>query len=560
MTANGKAVSRRDLLKAGAAGAALLGLGGRTALSTAASAGNGAPNIIVILVDDMGFSDIGCYGGEIPTPNIDSLADRGVRFTRFYNSARCAPTRASIMTGLHPHQADHAGNRGILPENVVTVPECLRDLGYQTYMTGKWHLNSVQREVDGKQKLVFAEGSRPLDRGFDRFYGAMEGWNPYTAPQAEKFIYEGNEQLQSLPSDWYCTTAFTDKALEFVERGDSGKPFFLYLAYNAPHWPLQAPEELIRKYLPLYESGWDVMRENRFRRQKEMEMFPADLPLSPRDEQIVAWEEALVNNDWWDPLLNPPWQKEQKPVPEEFRNPQTNKADWVRRMATYAAVMELVDRNVGRLVNGLRQRGELDNTLIMFLSDNGACPEGGRSPNYYGTYLYPWACASNTPYRKYKSRVHEGGIITPFIASWPAALPAGAWNHARIAQTKDILPTLLEAAGGSYPRQFGGHAIQSVEGRSFLRACADPEQVDNEAVHFWEHAGNCAVREGRWKALYDTGWVPMDMDVERRWYLYDLESDPFETHDLAAQRPKVLSELVERYRGWAGRVGAHSPG
>ncbi len=499
------------------------------------------PNIVLILLDDMGFSDIGCYGAEIGTPNLDGLAERGVRHTQFYNCARCCPTRASALTGLYPHQAGigymEPTNRynkglmdnrptpqyqGFLNRNCVTIAEVLRTAGYQTLMTGKWHVGG-------------GEGQRPLQRGFDRYYGIIGGACNYWRPGG-KTLRHGDEPVTNLPGDFYTTDYFTRYAVRFIEEADPGRPFFLYVAYNAPHWPLHAwPEDIVR-YAGNYTKGWDELRENRLARQKRLGLFGRGLKLSPRDEESYPWEDE----------------------------PDKQRMDL--KMAVYAAMIDRVDQGVGHLLDALRRKGIEKNTLIMFLSDNGGCAEPlgrekedepGPEDSYVG-YLLPWANASNTPFRLFKHWVHEGGIATPFIACWPDAIGGGALNRRQIGHVKDIMPTCLEAAGAEYPETFQGNAIRPLEGKSLLHSLLDPRSARNEPV-YWEHEGNRAIRDGRWKlTCYYNEDHEFNVGTGKRtgrWELYDIQADRTELSNSAETQPGVVRGLLARYEAWEERVG-----
>ncbi|MCA9088116.1 MAG: arylsulfatase [Planctomycetaceae bacterium] len=488
------------------------------------------PNIVVILVDDMGWSDISCYGGEIPTPNIDALANNGLRFTQFYNTGRCCPTRASLLTGQYSHQVGigdmtgdkgpkHPGYRGFLNHDCVTLGEVLRPAGYATLTTGKWHVGHKDPSM------------RPLQRGFDRYYGVPEGGGFYYRPKKGRSILLDNDVLytaaQLPPEDWYTTDAWTDFGLKFVNEAiDAKRPFLLYLAHNAPHFPLQAPDADIERYRGQYMAGWDDLRAARFARQKEMGLISADWGMSPRPDAVVAWE-SLSN-------------KEQR--------------DFDQIMAIYAAVMDRMDQSVGRLVQGLKERGVLDNTLILFMSDNGGTAEGGPRGRMNGThpgdadsdvyYGQPWATLSNTPFRRYKMHNHEGGIATPLIAHWPQQIKAAGELRHQVCHVIDIMPTLVEVSGAAYPSERAGHSIYPMEGVSLLPAFRN-EQLSDRPL-FWEHEGAAAVRDGDWK-LVRAG-------AKSDWELYNLITDRTELHNLADQHPERARQLKQQWLAWAERV------
>jgi len=497
------------------------------------------PNIILIMADDMGFSDLGCYGSEIATPNLDSLAGRGVRFTQFYNCARCCPTRASLLTGLYPHQAGigymEPSNRynrpaieklrlpqyqGFLNDRCLTIAEALRPAGYQTFMSGKWHVGALP-------------GQRPLDRGFDRFFGILAGASSYWKPDP-KNVYDGKEPANSLPKDFYATDYYARYAAKFIEERDRGRPFFLYLAFTAPHWPLEAWPEDIQRYRGRYRIGWDELRRRRFARQIELGLFPPPVKLTPRHPDSY------------------PWEKEK------------NQDNMDLRMAVYGAMIERMDRGIGLVLETLRKTGQEENTLVVFLSDNGACAEPYRRSEDKGlghaAQLLPWANASNTPFRLFKHWVHEGGIASPLIVSWPARIRGGTINRKWVGHVMDLLPTFLEAAGAKYPSSHGGRPIQALEGRSMLPALRDPNAIRKGAI-YWEHEGNRATRDGRWKLVSYYNEIHEEINrvgTGRRtgpWELYDLEADRTEQNNLAQEQPRRLRAMIDRYRAWERRAG-----
>lgn len=495
------------------------------------------PNIIVIMVDDMGYSDVGCFGGEIPTPNIDGLAENGVRYTNFYNTARSCPTRASLVTGLYPHQVgigsmsedaedftrekSHQdqgiyGYRGALNRNCVTFAEVLKTAGYHTYMTGKWHLGLM-----GQEKW-------PLQRGFDRFYGILAGATSYFRPQGGRGLTLDNTRLEPPQQPYYTTDAFTDYALEFIRSNEGdGKPFFLYLAYNAPHWPLHAKEQDIRQFVDTYTQGWEKTRKERYERMVE-------LGIVDKNWGLAEWE----NRSW-----------------EQLTERQRSESAY--RMAVYAAQISCVDQNVGKLVDYLKKRGELDHTLIIFLADNGACAEnysesgGGRfefinDPSKSGVISYgkPWAQVSNTPFRKYKVRAYEGGISTCFIMSWPERLAQYSGGIRRnTCFLPDIMATLVDVSGAAYPTTFhGGEPIHPMVGKSMLPTVYEPDTELHESI-YGEHQRNCYVRWKQWKAVKDAEGLS--------WELYDIEADRSERNNLAEKHPEVLYQLQKQWIDWA---------
>ncbi|MCX7014255.1 MAG: arylsulfatase, partial [Candidatus Sumerlaeota bacterium] len=416
----------------------------KSADNAAMASGTNRPNLLIILADDLGFADIGCYGGQIPTPALDRLAAHGLRFSQFYNTARCCPSRASLLTGLHPHQAgiglmsedprwklapdSPPGYRRRLNRNCVTLAEVLGASGYHTYMAGKWHVGMHGRET------------WPLQRGFERFYGIVAGACSYLRPHGDRYLVLDNAALPPPEGDYYTTDAFTDFGIRCLKEQKDDAPFFLYMAYNAPHWPLHARQEDIDRFVGAYRKGWDALREELHRRQLTMGLVKEEWGLSARDEGARPWRD----------------------LSEE----QQRQLDY--RMAVYAAQVHRMDANIGRLVKTLEDLGCLDNTLILFLSDNGGCAEpytdlgGGafediNNPERSGAISYGqgWANASNTPFRKFKVFVHEGGISTPLIAHWPAGIqtPQGAITDTP-AYLIDIMPTMVELSGAAYPTYF----------------------------------------------------------------------------------------------------------
>lgn len=493
------------------------------------------PNIVVVLVDDLGFSDIGCYGGEVPTPNLDRLAAEGLRFTQFYNAARCSPTRASLLTGLYPHQAgmgwldnrvepNSRGIHGRLLPRCVTIAEVLHDAGYFTAMTGKWHL--------GQQ-----HGCVPWKRGFDRSlnsrYGEVYFPNEMDRPGTELLYLNGKELPKDSPvfgHDWYSTDLFTEWGLKFIDEArEQKKPFFLYLAQGAVHFPLRAPGEIIDKYRGKYMSGWDDLRQRRHAKQIELGVVDRRWPLAPRPPESPAWE--------------------------------TRAADRQKRfdeiMAVYAAMIDRIDFAIGTLVDGLRQRGVLDNTLILFLSDNGGNAEGGPpgvtrgdgaigSPQSYVLLGMNWATLANTPFRRYKHFTHEGGISSPLIAHWPAGIAKERRNslEKQPAHLIDIMATAVDLAGAQYPREFGDQKIEPMQGVS-LRAALEGKPLARIEPIFWEHEGNKAVRDGKWKLV---------MRHKQPWQLFDMEADRTEQHDLVDGQPEIAAKLEAAWNAWAQRA------
>ena len=489
------------------------------------------PNVVLILADDMGYSDLGCFGGEIHTPNLDHLAANGQAYTQFYNTARCCPTRASLLTGLHPHQTgighmtntpvnktihDHGvfGYRGFLNHRCVTIAEVLQSAGYHTYMAGKWHLG--EHEPD----------QWPTRRGFERFYGIRAGACNYLRPAPPNGLFLQDDPVAPA-QEYYSTDAFTTYACRFIEEQDDDRPFFLYLAFNAPHWPLQAPQADVAKYRGRYLCGWDAVRQTRYRKMVDMGLIdPQTCRLSPRDENVPDWN-ALTDE-----------QKQEMDL----------------RMAVYAAQIDRMDQNVGRVVDLLRERGQLDNTLILFLSDNGACAEGGvlgagdpwriNNPQLESlmvSYGRCWANVSNTPFRLYKRYVHEGGVATPLIAHWPQGIRTHGWIR-EPGYLIDVMPTLLEVCGAHYPEEAFGNPIPPLEGKSLAPVFRTGKRQGHEMM-FWEHEDHCAIRWGEYKALqeYGTG----------QWRLYDLGKDRSELEEISQQHPEVVKKLAKSWDQWA---------
>jgi arylsulfatase A-like enzyme len=503
---------------------------------------NARPNVVVILVDDMGWSDIGCYGGEIPTPNLDALAAKGVRFTQFYNTPRCSPTRASLLTGLYPHQAGMGhldnivregslGTTGKLNEHCVTMAEVLREAGYFTAMAGKWHL--------GQQ-----HGTPPWQRGFERVLNLraggiffphqnFQGGNDELTRRAQEPLYLDGQPIPHdsalLGQNWYATFLWADFGLKFVDEAQKAKkPFFLYLPHNAPHFPLMAPQELIAKYRGRYKAGWDRLRAERYRRQIKMGLIDARWPLSPRAAESPAWD-SLSDEE---------------------------KQRFDHLMAVYAAMIEAIDTSVGTLVKGLQARGALDNTLILFLSDNGGNAEAGPAGRFNGdppggpnSNLYlgmNWAALNNTPFRRFKHFTHEGGISTPLIAHWPQGIPRARHNklEPQPGHLVDLMATVVDVTGAKYPREFKRRAIQPMEGVSLRPAFAGRALKRTQPI-FWEHEGNRAIRAGKWKL------VSKYLDA---WELYDINTDRVERNDLAAKHPEIVSKLAAEWEAWAKRA------
>ncbi len=488
------------------------------------------PNIIVIMLDDMGYSDIGCFGSEIKTPNLDQLAADGLRFTRFLNTSRCCPSRATVMTGLYPHQAGvgymdsdwgHPAYQGHLKRSCVTIAEVLRQQGFRTIMSGKWHLGT-------------GKGNNPWDRGFDRFYGIPQGggvyfWPPHYNRTVNVFNKDdGRGLIETQPDErFYSTDAFTDYAVEQIVKADKDNtPFYMYIAYVAPHFPQQAWEKDIRKYLGHYRQGWHVLRQKRYQRQLAMGIIKPDCELS--DPISVRWDSLTEK--------------------------QKNYLD--RQMAVYAGQVDNLDQNMGKLMRALKQTGQEENTLVMFFSDNGAPKNadlgfeknkdalfGTRESN--GGYAIGWAKLSNTPFRSYKACSHFGGTASPFIARWPEVIKDRGDIRDQFCHIIDIVPTCLDAAGMDVSELTYGEKSQPLEGISLIpffkkQIAPQPRNL------YWEHKGNRGIMESEWKlvSFHNCSWE-----------LYNLKTDLTEKHDLSGKNPELVKELKEKYRGWASQCG-----
>jgi arylsulfatase A-like enzyme len=505
------------------------------------------PNIVLIMADDMGFSDLGCYGSEIHTPNLDRLAAGGVRFTQFYNNGKCAPTRASLLTGLYSQQVG-CHNEPVRMERCITIAEALRPTGYRTLMVGKWHAEEL-----------------PTDRGFDRYFGLADGcanfFNPGEPRPGEpapaeknfprKWSKDGDVMRPFTPDDrkFYATDAFTDAALEYLDEYEhEDKPYFLYVAYTAPHYPLHAHPDDIAKYRGRYLSGWDALRRERHNRMIELGVVDARWPLAPRDERVPAWED-IGNRDAWD------LSRLREADPRGLRWEDARDADaWDLKMAVYAAMIDRMDQNIGRIFDKIRAQGEERNTLVLFLSDNGGCaelvhitPDVPPGPvNSYRTVDPPWANAQNTPFRNYKSSTHEGGIATPLIAYWPDTLKGGRISH-EVGHLIDLMPTFLDVAGVDSVQAPTPDANTSFEGQSLLPILRGGSWETPRSL-FWQFNRWRAVRSGDWKLVQGEG--------NGAWALYNLAEDRTELNDRASEEPERVREMVAAWAVWAERVGA----
>lgn len=497
------------------------------------------PNIIIILADDMGYSDINCFGSDIQTPNINAMAKTGLVMTNFYNASRCCPSRASLLTGLYQHQAgvgDMVNTRtepayqGYLNHNCVTIAEALKTGGYNTYMAGKWHVGT-------------APENWPVKRGFDHYFGLIDGAGSYFTPTAP---YRPNQKLTVALDDkpftpgpnWYSTDNYADYAVKYIKDNKAtGKPFFLYMAFTSPHWPLQALPEDIAKYKGKFMKGWDALREERLKKMIALGIVPQDTKLSPRDPNVPEWNSLT----------------------------EAEKVDFDDKMAVYSAMVDRMDQNIGRIRQALKETGVDQNTLIMFLSDNGASSEYTKGngflpeilaaakkpasdPTSFTTYGFPGANVSNTPLRLFKHWEYEGGTATPFIANGPSIIK----KHIQSAQPGhliDLMATCLDAAGVAYPKTYNGNIITPTEGISLLPLMQGKSWKGNNAL-FFEHEGNRAVRRGDWKLV--------SQYPENKWQLYNIKTDRAELNDLSTQYPDRMKAMIALYDEWAPRAGVVS--
>jgi arylsulfatase len=522
------------------------------------------PNIILILADDLGYSDLGCYGGEINTPNLDYLAQNGVRFTQFYNTSRCCPSRASLLTGLYNHDAgigemtrdrNLPGYRGHITENAVTLPEVLKSAGYQTGMTGKWHVsNTVVQETPEKQldwlnhkefhPLFSPIEQYPTNRGFDKYYGNIWGVVDYFDPFS---LVNGTKPVNKVPQDYYHTDAINDTTVAYIDEFSKAKaPFFLYVAHTAPHWPLMALPKDIKKYENTYNKGWDEIRENRFRKMTEIGIIDSlRTKLSPRWDDEMVWDENPDKN--WD----------------------------ASAMAVHAAMVDRMDQGIGRIIEALKENGELENTLIIFLSDNGASPEDAAAygsgfdrpsetrngdeivyatkkqampgpETTYSSIGERWSNVSNTPFRYWKSESYEGGVHTPMIAFWPKGIKLKKGSIINdVGHVMDFMPTFAELAGAEYPEKYNNHDITPVQGLSLVPVLQG-NQREGHDVLFNEHFGAKYARSGDWKLV-----ARSRKGDDKDWHLYNLKKDPTELNDLASENPDKVKQLDNLWQSWA---------
>ncbi|MCA8987076.1 MAG: arylsulfatase [Planctomycetaceae bacterium] len=518
------------------------------------------PNIIVILADDLGYSDLGCYGSEISTPNIDALAAGGARLTQVYNSARCCPSRASLMTGLYPSQAGIGdfttgkpspdrgpGYLGRLNDNCATIAEVLKPAGYGCYYVGKWHMHPE---------------TGPIKRGFDEFYGYTDdhSHDQYDADYYIRLPENRQKEIDPPAEQFYATDVFNEYAIEFIRQGQkANKPWFLFLGHSSPHFPVQAPAERADKYDEVYQRGWDVLREERYARMQKLGLINGDHWTQTPRSLVPVDRDDIANGYPGQP--NPAWDSLDK----------ERQLDLARRMAIFAAMVEGVDAGVGRIMDHLKNTDDLENTLVLFLSDNGACYEWGpfgfdgtsrkgtttlrtgeelRKTGQRGThqsYGSAWANLGNTPLRLYKHFTHEGGISTPFIAHWPAGFGKVPNWIREPAHVMDIMPTLIEAAGAEYPELVHGNAVQPLEGTSLLPLLRG-EHLPERTIGF-DHQGARALRQGDWKLVWSKR-----MPHEIKWELYNLAEDRCETRDLAESDPERVEKMAAAWTEWARRV------
>ncbi|NDV81742.1 arylsulfatase [Bacteroides sp. 51] len=534
------------------------------------------PNIILIMSDDMGYSDIGCYGGVIETPALDNLANKGLQYMQFYNTARSCPSRASLMTGLHPHQTgighmtDNRGEdgyRGDLNNSCVTIGEVLKSNGYETFAVGKWHMTRFMKKDGTKHNW-------PLQRGFDHYYGTIAGGGSFYDPQT---LCRGNEYItpendpEYKPETFYYTNAITDNAIKFLEKRNDRQPFFMYVAYTSAHWPMQVLEEDIEPYKGRFDQGWEELRKEKYKKMQQQGILDKKWALSI-DETVGKWDEAK------------------------------DKKFETRLMEVYAGMVSNLDKNIGRLVSYLERTNQLENTIIVFLQDNGGCaeplgrqpqkptavkvPQGkelipmekdelqtrlipyrtrdGRpvmqgvgtmagGPDTYIAYGKGWAYASNTPFREYKHWVHEGGISTPLIVHWPARIKASKNNKRwQPGQLPDIMATFLDASQSTYPETFKGIDITPYQGISLMPSFSK-DKFNYTRPLYWEHEGNRAIRSGKWKLVYKSAHEETEDIPLSAWSLYDMENDRTEQHDLAAKYPERVKEMAAQWEEFAIR-------
>lgn len=511
---------------------------------------NEKPNVIVILSDDMGYSDIGCYGGEINTPNLDKLAVNGIRFSQYYNAARCCPTRASILTGIYPHQAgmgymarqlgDTPSYQGYIKWGTKTIADYFKEVGYTTIQVGKWHVGHPENKT------------MPCERGFDMAWAThkrIHYWN-------EEWCYE-NGEIRNLNSEekGYLTDTQGKKAIEFVEKAcQKDQPFMMYLAFDAAHWPLHAKPEDIDKYRGKFMAGWDELQKERIRRLDSIGLVPYVSPDLISDDAVPAWE-TIAPGDKYEGY-------------HAVSSGRHDQDDWDLQMAVYAAQIDCMDQNIGKLISKLKELDEYENTIIIFLQDNGGCAEGiGKDdpnapggPDSYQAYGLPWANLSNTPFKMYKHFLHEGGISTPFIFHWPNGINKdqnGKIVKESFGHLIDVIPTCLDAAGVDV------NEMKNLEGQSLLSVLQGKADNSNRTI-YWEHEGNRAIRKGDWKLVsrysddykYFEHWGWNKEPRKKEWELYNIREDRWELNDLSDEKPELLNAMIEEYQVWYNNVGA----
>lgn len=480
------------------------------------------PNIVIIMADDLGYSDLGCYGGEISTPNIDQLAVEGMKFSNFYNAGRCCPTRASVLTGLYSHQAglglmlmdlDFPTYRGFLTENCMTLAEVAKTADYSTYMSGKWHVGESPERW-------------PRQRGFDHYFGLISGVSSYyECSRGRTMVFD--DTVYTPPDQFYMTDAIGDQAVNYIhEAANKDEAFLMMVTFTAPHWPLHALPEDIEKYQHTYDIGWDSTRTLRLQKMKALGLLDQNVELTPRPHTVPAWDTV------------------------------ENKAEWARRMAVYAAMVDRMDQNIGKVMEALQQHELDENTIVIFLSDNGGSnevllPEWNDSTKVIGekgsyvAYREPWANVSDVPFRLYKQWMHEGGIASPLIVRWPASIQPQEGYVRTTSHVIDLMPTMVDLIGANYPQEFKGNAITPLEGMS-LAPILLQQKSSLKRTLYWEHKGNRAVLDGNLKLV---------SRYPGKWELYDLSVDRTEMNNLAASRPEEVDRLAKLWQAWADAKG-----
>ncbi|RXK62039.1 arylsulfatase [Lacibacter luteus] len=532
----------------------------QTAKNKTAGKKDKRPNIILIMADDLGYSDLGCYGGEIQTPNLDYLAANGLRFRNFYNTSRCCPTRASLLTGLYNHQAGigemttprkEEGYRGFITANAVTVAEVLYAAGYRTAMTGKWHVSNTIEQPTKEEQVKWLNHQTthpyfspveqyPTSRGFEKYYGNIFGVVDFFDPFS---LVNATKPVEKVPAGYYHTDAINDTTVTYIKEFSKGEqPFFIYVSQTAPHWPLHALPEDIKKYEHTYKAGWDAIREARYKKMIRLGLIDSSVTkLSPRINNDLSW--ANNPNKDWD----------------------------AHAMAVHAAMIDRMDQGIGRIIKTLRETGELDNTIILFLSDNGASPEdcarygpGFDRPNQTRdgrTIYYPvnkdvlpgpettfasigqrWANVANTPYRFAKEQSYEGGVRTPMIAFWPKGISNKGSFSNQVGHVMDFMPTFLQLTSAAYPKTFKGQNITPYTGESLVPAFKGNAK-EKARVLYNEHFRARYVRDGDWKLVSLSG--------DTTWRLYNIDADETELNDVSKQYPAVVEKLAAQWRTWA---------